>query len=290
MAAFPQNEKEFDKWLVKEYFKYGSVDEVFRRCDHLIPVSYATYQRVLEKFGVIKAAGPNNKLTEAVEFLSHIASDNLSIEELHKKIPSRLQTSAVTLYRILEYIKEGLTRRVGVGLIITPYDAKEKILLAKDISTPRIELGKTFGSLTIPMGYARKRDSRKVNILRILQQEVFTEKVVKGNFPLSLLDINLEPYMYLDIADVRVAIFHLQLPKGLSLLSNFSSFKLKEHCFFEIGEILNKKKAFRVGVKEAVRGYKKHLELLERNLVANPLQVQSILNKELATLEIEIED
>lgn len=286
---FPQGELKFNKWLVKEYFKHGSVDEVLRVHRFSLPLSYATYQRILDKWKVVKVAGPNNKFNEAVEFFSHLAIDNLPIESLYKKIPLRFQTSVTTFYRILEYVKEGITRRVGVGLIITPYDSEKKILVAKDISLPRIELGKSFASLSLPMGYSRKRDSKRVNILRILQQEVFTDMVIERKFPEEIVSLLPEPFMYLDIADVRVAIYHLQLPKSLTAKSNFTSFKLCNFNYMNIEEILEKKKEFRVGVREAVLGYKKYLNLLSRNLSANPIQEKSVLNKELATVTVDLE-
>ena len=284
---FPKKEEEFNRWLVREYFKYGTVDEVLRKHRFSIPISYANYQRVLNKWGVVKKAGPNNKLTEAIDFFSHLAKDNLSFEELYSKVPLRFQTSAKTFYRIFQYIKEGLTRRVGVGLIITPFNSQTKILLGRDVSTPRIELGKAFGQLSLPMGYARKRDSRRINILRILQQEVFTEEVINRTLT-EIIPGNPEPFMYLDIADVRVALYHLQLPQNVSKLTDFFSYKLRDYKFVGLEEILTAGKGFRVGIKEAVLGYKKYLGLIARNLSVNPIQARSVLNRDLATIEVDV--
>jgi len=280
---FPINEEDFNRWLVDKYFKYGSVDEVMRKYRFSLPISYASYQRVLDRWGVIKKAGPNNKLNEAIDFITHLAKDNIPFEMLYKKIPPTFQTSATTLYRILGYVKEGLTRRVGVGLIITPYNKRSKVLVANDFSAPRIKLGKSYGAISIPMGYARKRDSRKTNILRILQHEVFVKEVVKRTFPYEILEENLDPFMYLDIADVRVAIYHLQLGKKLSSLKNFSSYKLKDFQYLSCNKIIkdDHKLKLRAGVKEAVLGYKKYLALLNRNLSVNPFQIKAHLNQEL---------
>lgn len=288
---FPRGEEKFNKWIVAEYFKHGSVDEVLRIHRWGLPISYANYQRILDKWGVVKAAGPNSKLTEALEFMTHLAYDNIPIEELYKKMPPSFQTSASTLYRILAYVKEGITRRVGTALIITPYDSKDKILLAHDVSTPRIELGKPYGALSLPMGYSRKRDGRKVNIIRVLQQEVFTRKTLELAFPNETVPQDPQPFMYLDIADVRVSLYHLQLPKNLSGVRNFSSYKLKEFEYVSMDKILKGDyKNLRAGVIDAVAGYKKHLELFHRNLVVNPLQEKSLLNKELATIVVEVKD
>ncbi len=285
-------EEEFNKRLVEQYLKYGSVDEVYRANRDNLHISYAGFQRVLDRWGVVKAAGPNNKFSEIVGFMAHLIKDNIAIEELYRKMPPSFQTSTATIYRVLSYVKEGITRRIGTALVLTPYNSKEKILLGHDVSTPRIELGKPYGSLSLPMGYSSKEDDRKTKILRVLQQEVFTREVIDGNFPYSLIPENPLPFMYLDIADVRVAVFAIQLPKKFSQLKRFSSFKLKSYQYFSLDEMvrLDEKHNFRAGMKEAAVGYKKYLELINRNLVTNPLQMKSILNKELATVTLDIED
>lgn len=286
-----EREQKFNEFLVEEYFKHGSVDEVFRKRRYNLPISYANYQRILDKWGVVKKAGPNSKLTEAIEFFSYLAKENVPFEELYRRMPPSFQTSATTLYRILSYVKEGITRRVGCALVITPYSSSQKILLGRDVSTPRIELGKQYGAMSLPMGYARKRDSRKTNITRILQQEVLAGDTIKGSFPKDVLPENPTPFMYLDIADVRVAVYHLALPKSLSKLKSFSSFKLKNYKFMSVEEIVEGKIKglnFRAGVVEAVGGYLKYLKLLDRNLSVNPLQQKSIMNVELAEVVIDI--
>jgi len=214
MTPFPTgSEKKFNEFLVSEYLKVGSVDEVMKKFHQDLPISYAGYQRVLDKWGIVKAAGPNNKITEAIEFLTKLAHENIPLEKMYKKMPSTFKTSAASLYRILGYMKEGVTRRLATGLIITPYNSKNKILIANDISTPRVNLGKKYGSVTIPMSFSRIRDLREAAIKRVLQQEVFTDLAVKNRFPKSVVTNNLKPFMYLDIVDIRVEIFHLILPK-----------------------------------------------------------------------------
>jgi len=159
MSDFPiKDELKFKKFLVSEYFKYESVDKVYRVHKDSLPISPAQYYRVLDEWGVVKAVGPDSKFVEAVEFMSHLAKESVPIESLYKKIPSGFQTSTKTLYRVLSYIKEGLTRRVGVALVISPYNNKKKVLLAKDVSIPRLELGKEYGFVSLPIGYARKRN------------------------------------------------------------------------------------------------------------------------------------
>lgn len=286
---FPQREFDFKKLLVQEYFKHGSVDEAFRKNRYSLPISYAQYQRVLDEWGIVKAAGPNGKLAETLEFLSHMVHDNVSLEELYKKIPPSFQTSASTLYRILAYIKEGLTRRVGVALVLTPFDDNKKILIAKDVTPSRIELGKFYGKQSLPMGFSANTDSRKDGILRVLQNEVFTNETIDKDFPENIIPERPSPFMYLDIADVRVSVYHISLPKEFSFKSHFSSYKLLDFDFIDAKEILDehKKQLYRVGVREAVTGYLKYLNILSRNLKANPFQERSLLNRELvATVEV----
>lgn len=289
---FPREEDAFNKFLAREYLKYGSVDEVFRRNDYDLPISYANFQRVLDRFGIMKAVGPNNKFSEAVDFLAHMVKDNIPFEKLYKKMPPSYRTSVVTLYRVLAYVKEGITRRLGCALVVSPYNDPKKILVAKDVSTPNIDFGKYYGSLTIPMGYAKKGASRTENITRILQQEVFTDMIVDKQMPDFYLKDEMSPYMYLDIADVRVSVYHMELPREYSQTRNFSSYKLKDFVFVDASKLLNDKyegTQLRAGVKEAVKGYLRYLNLVERKLSVNPLQEKSILNQELATVTIDVE-
>ncbi|KKQ48497.1 MAG: hypothetical protein US75_C0020G0004 [Candidatus Woesebacteria bacterium GW2011_GWC1_38_13] len=286
------DEEKFNRFIVEEYLKCGSVDEAYRKNNHDLPVSYANFQRILDRFGVVKAVGPNNKFSEAVDFLAHMVKDNIAFEKLYKKLPPSYRTSAVTLYRVLAYVKEGITRRIGCALIITPFNDLRKVLIAKDISTPNIEFGKYYGSYTIPMGYAKKGSSRSENVRRILQQEVFTNLVVDKKLPEFFLKDEMCPFMYLDVADVRVSVYSLQLPPEFSSTDKFSSYKLRDYEFVDSESLLSGKyneDLLRAGVKESVKGYIRHLDLLKRKLSVNPLQEKSILNKELATVTIDVE-
>ena len=279
-VCYPHGEKEFNKWLIEEYFMCGSVDEVLRKHRYGLPISYASYQRILDERGIIKAAGPHSKLTEILSFLTKLMEEKIPLEYLYKKMPPSFKASAATIYRILSYIKEGVTRRLATGLIITPHKSNMKILIGEDISTPRLELGKPFGSLSIPMGFSKKSDPREEAILRVLQQEVFTNKATEGKTP-DIIPIRPKPFMFLDIADVRVEIFHLPLPKKYSSSGSFFSYKLKNYKFLSLADpkLLEKEQQrFRIGVLEAISGYKKYLSLKDRNLVFNPLQLKSRLN------------
>lgn len=284
MLKFPRSESEFNKYLVREYFMCGTVDEVLRKHSYGLPISYANYQRILNKWGIVKTAGPNSKISEILDFLTKLVEKNVPFEYLYKNMPPSFKTSAATIYRILSYIKEGVTRRIATGLIITPSQSKKKILVGEDVSKPRIELGKPFGSVSIPMGFSRKIDTREEAILRVLQQEVFTEFAIERKLP-DIIPIRPKPFMFLDIADVRVEIFHIRLLKKFSKLGNFSSYKLTGFKYLDIEDTKKMEKErqkFRVGVFEAISGFRKYQWLLDRNLAFNPLQYKSSLNYFLA--------
>lgn len=280
---FPLGEKNFNKWLVSEYFKHGSVDEVLRIHKYDIPISYAQYQRVLDKWGIVKAAGPNSKLTETLEFLTKLAYENIPFDKLYLRMPSSFRTSAATLYRILSYMKEGVTRRMATALVVTVAGSKKKMLVANDYSQPRTSFGKKYGSLSIPVSFSRLRDPREVAVLRVLQQEVFTDLVGENKMP-DVIPLRPRPFMFLDIADVRVEVFHIKLPKKYSKKNNFSSYKLRNFQFIDVNSIskLAEKRKLRIGVREAAEGYLKFMKLKKRNLSTNPLYYKSQLNYQLS--------
>ena len=283
-------EKKFSEFLVEQYLKYGSVDEAFRINRYNLPISPAAYHRLLDKWGIVKAAGPNSKLAEILGFLTRLAEENIPLEVLYKKMPPSFKTSAATMYRILGYVKEGITRRIATGLIITLANNEKMILVGDDVSTQRLSLGKPYGSISIPMGFSRKRDPRADAILRILQQEVFTKRAIKKDMP-DIIPPLPRPFMFLDIADVRVEVFHLKLPKRFSRKSCFSSFKLQNFRFFDKEKLLRgDRKKFRLGVVEAAKGYQKYLQIKKRNLEFNPLQYKSSLNYFLAELRPDYSD
>ena len=287
MASKPYpvgDEKKFNKFLVEEYLKAGSVDEVFAKFKQDLPISYAGYQRVLDKKEIVKAAGPNNRLGEALDFITKLVYENIPFEKLYKMMPLSFKTSAASLYRILAYIKEGVTRRTAAALIITKKGKKGDVLVAKDISTPRIELGKDFGLVTIPMGFSRRGDLRREAVLRILQSEVFAKLAVEGKNLGKLIPKDIKPFMYLDIVDVRVEVYHLEISKKDLHSLNFSSFKLKNFHFVGTKK-LESAKNLRVGVREAVEGYEKYIHLTGRKLTHNPIQSTAKLNAKLLVEE-----
>ena len=272
-----KNEEEFNKFLVSEYLKFGSVDEAIKRYNNEIPISYAQYHRVLDQWGIVKAAASKSRITETLNFMSKLADEKIPLERLYNRMPSNFRTSYATLYRILSYIKEGITRRIATGLIITPENDENKILIGRDISTPREELGKPYGSMTMPMSFSKKTDPRESAILRVLQQEVFTDLAIDKKIP-NIIPVRPKPFMFLDVADVRVEVFYLPLPRIFADVKNFSSHKLNKLRLVDLNYALKYTKKYRTGVLEAIQGYKKYLELKNKNVIFNPLHYKSQLN------------
>lgn len=277
-----EREKEFERFIVSEYLKYASVDEVFRKNDYDLPISYPGVQRLLDRWGIVKAAGPNSKLSEAITFLSCLSERKIPLERLYKNMPPSFRTSMATMHRIMHNIKEGVTRRVGAALMITPHEDPGSFLVAKDVSTPRIELGKPFGSISVPMTFSKNSESARQSILRVLQQEVFTENTIKGNFPFELIPNDSEPFMYLDIADVRVAVFHIRLPKDFSDVGLFSSYKMENYHYINSDEAQYLPDShFRSGIVEMAAGFGKYLQRPQTYPAPSPVVEISLLNQQL---------
>lgn len=290
MEISPGKEKieQFNQFIVAEYLKYGSVDEIFRRNNYDLPISYPEVHRLIKRWGIVKSAGPNSLLSEGITFLTLLSQNKVPLERLYKKLPPSFKTSMGTMHRLLHNIKEGVIRRVGTVLVITPFNNPHMFLIGEDVSTPRLELGKPFGSTTLPMGYSKVDEEAGDSILRVLQQEVFTRMAIDRILPIGLIPANPKPFMHVDIADISVAVYNLSLSGSLSEESAFSSFKVRNHKFTEISEILNHKSLpsrqadnilIRAGVREIIRGYQKYLY---RGI--NLVPVTSELNLALAVL------
>jgi hypothetical protein len=280
-----EKEKRFYKFVVEEYMKYGSVDEVFKRNDYNLPISYPGVHRLIDRWGIVKAAGPNSRLSEALTFLVLLSDKKLPLERVYRALPPSFKTSLGTMHRIFHNIKENIVRRVGTALIITDARNPNKILVGEDVSTPRLELGKPFGSISLPMGYSKSDEDPKLSILRILQHEVFTQATIDKQFPKDVIPETPKPLMYLDIADVRVAVYNLSLSDSLSSTSNFSSYKLKNYQYLSFSQIQDRKNHIhlRAGVREICLGYEKYLTTHE----SAPFVQKSLVNSELAQLALE---
>src|SRR3989337_2461017 len=174
MQELPPQDRErlFNKWLISEYLKYGSGDEVYKVNDYDIPISYMGFQRLLDKWGIVKAAGPNTRLTEALIFLEELSLEQIPVERLYRRMPPSFKASMGTMHRILSYIRSETIRRVGTALVMTPSESPNLILVGNDVSAIiRTEVGKPYGSLTFPMGYSKRLEAPETSILRVLHQE-----------------------------------------------------------------------------------------------------------------------
>lgn len=283
-----EKEVEFAKFIVREYLKYGSVDEVFRKNGYNLPISFMGVHRIIDKWGIVKAAGPNSKLSEAITFLVLLSDKKIPLERLYKGLPPSFKTSMATMHRILHHIKEGMVRRAATVLVISPEGEDNLVLLGEDISTPRLAYGKPFGATTLPMSFSKFDESPNDSVLRVLQQEVFTEAAVGREMP-SVIPNPIRPFMYFHIADLKVAIYHISLPRELCNLANFSSYKVRNHQYVSLSDILKGEEDnwnFRAGIREVVIGYKKWLSD-KKSFVDRPQIAISSLNVALSELALD---
>lgn len=253
-----EREDNFYKNLIRLYLKYGSVDEVFRVTNYDLPISYPGMHHLIKRWGIVKSAGPNSKLSETLTFLTLLSDNQIPMERLFKKLPPSFKTSLSTMHRILHNVKMGVIRRFGTALVITPKSQKETILIGEDITPPKIELGKPTGSKTLPMTYSSSNEDPKISILRVLQQEVFSELAVNKKFPIDIIPEDPKPFMHLSIADIKVSVFHLELSDKFLNSNDFSSFKVKDHSFITSKELLKSEEIVRSGVKEIITNYNKY--------------------------------
>lgn len=291
---------EFEKFIVAEYLKHRSVDEMFRANAYNLPVSYSGVYHILERRGVVRAIGrANTPLSECIGFLVRMVEEKIPLETLYKRMPHNFAPSAYTLHTVYRKVKKEVKkqikkrdmRRVGTALIITPEDSSKTFLIGRDVATPRLDVGKPYGAISLPMGFS-KRGEREKAILRVLQQEVFSKKLIDDLEEFLNITENIvkdpRPFMYLDIADVRVSVYHLKLPQELSGLHNFFSFRLKNYRFTTFDKIIamsKDKNLLREGMFEMAEGYvnyQKTLESAESGI--RPIYKTSFLNRQLALL------
>ncbi|MBU2036312.1 hypothetical protein KKC36_02600 [Patescibacteria group bacterium] len=282
-----ERERLFNEFIVSEYLKYGSVDEVFSKNNYELPISYPQVHRILNKWGIVKSVGPNSKLSEAICFMVLLSDKKIPLEKLYKSLPSSFKSSMSTMHRILHNIKEGLIRRYGTALVITAGKNSKKVLVAEDISTPRLELGKPFGSISLPMSYSKKSEDPKKSILRILQQEVFTKDARDKTLKEDLIPNHITPFMFLDIVDVRVNVYHLSFDEKYLDAKNFSSYKLKNYKFIDLDDLSSKNNKFRMGLSKIGLGYQKYLDISKTIVEYKPILIKSDINLELSQMALE---
>ncbi len=256
-----KTEDDFNKFLISQYLKYSSVDAVLKKHYYALPISPASYHRLLDKNNIIKAAGPHGKISEALAFMEYMAEEKLPLESLYKKLPPSFQTSKITLHRIYNHIKQGVTRRAATGLVITIKNDPHKILTARDISMPNFVYGKKRGAIGIPMTFSKKGENKTISALRVLQQEVFSNNAVNGVMPIKILDYDLDLILKIKILDISLFVYHLEIPVEIAGKYDFSSFRMKEHRFLNFYEFkyLAEAGKLRSGVYEIVNIYRRKL-------------------------------
>jgi len=274
-------EQEFLKKIISDYLAYGSVDKVFEANGYELPISYPGFHHLLNRWGIVKAAGPNTKWSEVLAFFNRMVIEKLPLESLYRKMPPSFSTSVSTLHRVLRHVKSGLVRRAGTALVICPEGRDDVFLVGSDVAVPRLEYGKAYGAVTPPMGFSKRGEDARVRILRLLQQEVYAHDAVERRMP----EIKLEEASKLasvDVCDTRVDVYRLELPVQLCGLDRFSSRKLTNFQFVGLADLeeLEGRSMLRAGVLEFAR----EMKSLEMNRLDAP--VVSRLNQELLALQL----
>jgi hypothetical protein len=268
---------DFEKKLVSEYLKCGSINKVFQKHQYNLPISFAGYDRLLTKYGVVKSAGPNSQFSESLYLMKLLANYKIPLERLyHQHAPHSIQVSTNTLHRILHYTRLGMTRRQGAILIITPQNEPGKVLIGNDLSLSRTSIMGQRGDLTLPMGHSKAGESPKDSLARILQNEVFSNATINRSFPWKMIPDHLKPLMYINLADICVSVYKLTLPVKYP---HFSSFKLKNLELVDISKI--DFSIARPGVKDVLDAYLDHKHLLHPQ---EALTITSELNAKIYAL------
>ena len=266
---------EFEKFLLKEYFRLGSINKVFTAHHLDLPISFAGYARLLTKFSIIKSAGPNSRFSESLDILTKLSSYKIPLEKVyHRFAPRRIQVSVNTLHRILHYTRLGLTRREGTALLITSSRDSQSFLTGREQNTPNSQLGKR-GDLALPMGHSRTGENPRDAIVRVLQQEVFTNQTIEGHFPWKIVPDHPQPCMYISIADIKVTVYHLIFDHDFQ----FSSFKLNTLKYRNLNRLLTDN--LRPGIEDIL---KQHAGLLKNTKRITVPEFSSKLN--LALLKV----
>jgi hypothetical protein len=158
-------------------------------------------------------------------------------------MPASFKTSIPTLHRIYKSIISESPRQQGCALLIT--NEENKLLVGQELSS-NWRFNKRSGDFSLPLGFCQADETSSNSVLRVLQQEVATKMAINGQ-----LNLKEEPKLFcqIDILDLRVKVYSLSLPSGVS----FSSYKLENHQFLDQEDIINR--SLRPGVAEIVNQY-----------------------------------
>ncbi|RJR28800.1 hypothetical protein C4564_04465 [Candidatus Microgenomates bacterium] len=276
-----------DKWLAKLYLQYGSVEEALKSHLEPIPYSVAHFHRAINKMGLVRSAGRHVSFPETLHFFREQAlAPGTPLESLYKNMPPSFQVSIATLHRIYKLIEENTVRRYASAVLISPEYNPNEVLLANEL-TGNSRYGKRVGDVCVPMSFSKKNETPRDSVLRVLQHEFSASMAVSGKlsthseFVDNIIPKNLNPFMYLNIIDVRVAVYSIRLPLELCNLDACSSFRVTEHRFETLGSVLSEPKNLRLGIVEMVTCYE---DLLMGRQSEAPVQQTSLVNLALVKL------
>ncbi len=100
------------------------------------------------------------------------------------------------------------------------------------------------------MGHTKVGEPIRDSLARILQSEVFSKSIVSQKFPWGIIPEHILPFVNINLTDIKVSVYHLELPQKYP---QFSSYKLKNLKLTNINDFDFKK--FRPGIKEAIEIY-----------------------------------
>jgi len=252
---FEAREHEIEQQVIYLYLKYGSVDAVLAHTKHNLPYSTMSIYRLLDKYEVVKSASRNTRIDEALAFMSYLAEEKIPLETLYSKFPPSFQTSVQTMHRILSHVKKGVTRRAATALVVSPEVDPQSILIAKDNSSSNLRFGKISGSFTLPMTFSKKNEPPSQSILRVLQQEVFSQSVLDRCFPYEIISDNLKPFWRVEILDIKLSVYGLQVSE--QQLKGLSSFRLSDFRFVDKAGLKNFEGNLRPGILDISEIYEK---------------------------------
>ena len=103
---YREREMMCEREVVAAYLEHGSVEELESATMYSLPFSFASIHRILDRYGVIKAAGPNKPITETIGFFVKMIEKKVPLETLYRSMPPRFAPSMTTLHRIYRKVKE----------------------------------------------------------------------------------------------------------------------------------------------------------------------------------------
>lgn len=231
-----------EEFFIDLYFRYGSVEEVFKSYEEYLPISLAQFHRLVAKKGLVKSAGRHTNLPELLHFFKEKAlTPGTPIEKLYKSMPHDFRVSLTTIHRTYKAIQDRTFRRHGAALILV--DDKNNILVGKETHS-NSRYGKKIGDWAIPMGFAKKNETDYESALRIAQHEVSPEyKIPK----------KIKPFMFFDLVDVRIKVYLVKTNKNFEV-KTCQSYRLTNHKFINVYDLLEQTN-LREGVKDIIKNY-----------------------------------